>query len=70
MNKVTILLLPVFLAGMLAGCAGQTYDPNRSDASYFFSDAPGNGHSRSYTYPTDFTRDYRSYPGDAQIANH
>jgi hypothetical protein len=66
LRKLSNVLLPVFLVGTLAGCAGPKYD----DAYYYFSDAPGNGHSRAYMYPTDYTRDYRSYPGDPQISSH
>jgi hypothetical protein len=55
----------IVLAGGLAGCAND-YD----HAYLFYSDAPGNGHSKAYLYPTDYTRDYRSYPGDAMVANH
>ena len=54
------------LAGGLAGCASENYD----HAYLFYSDAPGNWHSEAYLYPTDYTRDYRSYPGDAMVANH
>ncbi len=68
MNKISAVLLPVFLSGTLAGCAVQKYDNDH--AYYFFSDAPGNGHSRGYTYPTDYTRDYRRYPGDASLDTH
>jgi hypothetical protein len=56
----------LLLAGALAGCASEKYD----QAYFYYSDAPGNGHSRTYTYPTDYTRDYRSYPGDSVVANH
>ena len=56
----------VILVAALAGCASERYD----QAYLFYSDAPGNGHSKAYTYPTDYTRDYRSYPGDAAVANH
>jgi hypothetical protein len=59
-------ILPLLLVGGLAGCASDKYD----QAYFFYSDAPGNGHSRGYTYPTDYTRGYRSYPGDAIVANH
>ncbi len=56
----------IVLAGGLAGCASEKYD----QGYLFYSDAPGNGHSKAYLYPTDYTRDYRSYPGDAMVANH
>ena len=66
MRKILIVLIPIILAGTLAGCAGPNYD----HAYFFFSDARGNGHSRDYTYPTDYTRGYSSYPGDRYVETH
>ena len=68
MNKISAVLLSVLLAGTLAGCASPKYDNDH--VYYFFSDAPCNGHSRNYTYPTDYTRDYRRYPGDPFLDTH
>ena len=66
LKSIRLGLIPILLAGALTGCAGQTYDHDY----FFFSDGPGNGHSRGYTYPTDYTRGYRSYPGDSYVETH
>ncbi len=48
------------LSTALAACAAQ----KKPEATYYyFSDLPGNGHSRAYEYPTDMTLGYTNYPG-------
>ena len=57
-HRISTALIVTALSGVLAGCAD-----HKLDATYFyFSDLPDNGHSRAYTYPTDITRGYTTYP--------
>ena len=54
------------LSGVLMGCAD--HKDHKLDATYYyFSDLPDNGHSRAYTYPTDITRGYTTYPGFREL---
>ncbi len=58
-HMIRAALIVIALSSVLAACADQKPDAH----TYYFSDLPGNGHSRTYTYPTDTTRGYTVYPG-------
>jgi hypothetical protein len=61
-------LVVAVLSGVLAACADQKPDLTEVDTTYYFySDLPGNGHSRAYTYPTDLTRGYTTYPAFGEL---
>jgi hypothetical protein len=57
-RAIMIALAAAGLSLALSACADQSID----QSFQYYSDLPGNGHSRAYTYPTDLTRGYTAYP--------
>ena len=62
-QAIIVLVASTELALALSGCADQPLD----QTSYYYSDLPTNGHSSAYTYPTDITRSYRTYPAFSEL---
>jgi hypothetical protein len=59
-RTIRAALLVAALSTTLVACAAQ----KKPEATYYyFSDLPGNGHSRAYEYPSDMTLGYTTYPG-------